>query len=584
MNERVFGSDDTVSDKIIINDPAGQTLHLKIENTRGGGGQRKITIFCPYWILNSTPYRLLYQDDSRRDFVCGTVDPDNNERSLIRENDFSRRESDSINEDVVRVWRAIESRGTVLNGTSGVLASVSRNELIASQVSLLLGEDLPMQYLSKACFMFNFSDESGKRLTVRLVDSRNPRTKSNFSKSFIVEGIVLTQSVSMYCSNGRVLEISVSVNAAPGVLEPYTKIVRFSPKFVAINQLERPIRLWQDSSFSHRNFVTVESEVPVVLDDHLAQFEYLFGKNSDNSRKITSNTYVEKYHMSTGTLVHPSANFIATLSPSGVVPFFLPDTTSERHLRIDFGPTWHPTASFPIDTASGHFPLKVACVREPSSLEHVETRSIPEFELSFPPNPGPGRTLNWDAGEKGIGIWFEAESESGHILVKGTKRGSICEKETDVHVGDELLSVDGESVSGKRFEEVINDIKNKIQLVSNSFQQTKPRMGKPRNTFYETPQATFTLKFRTAEERLRLLRTNALNRGSNTYHVEQTENPLLFHERVNDEMISVQLKLIGPSVFLFVRPFDFENPNYRISNKSFSHGVCFRQRYAMFCL
>ena len=58
--------------------------------------------------------------------------------------------------------------------------------------------------------------------------------KSKFSKSFIVDGILLNQSVSMYCSNGRVLEISVSVNTAPGILEPYTKIVRFSPKFVIV--------------------------------------------------------------------------------------------------------------------------------------------------------------------------------------------------------------------------------------------------------------------------------------------------------------------------------------------------------------
>ena len=44
------------------------------------------------------------------------------------------------------------------------------------------------------------------------------------------------------------LEISVTVNVAPGILSGYTNIVRFFPRYVLFNRLERPIRLWQDSS------------------------------------------------------------------------------------------------------------------------------------------------------------------------------------------------------------------------------------------------------------------------------------------------------------------------------------------------
>lgn len=346
------------------------------------------------------------------------------------------------------------------------------------------------------------------------------------------------------------------------------------------NQLERPIRLWQDSSISHRSFVTEESEAPITLDDHLAQFEYLFGKSKlDNLEETNINSEIGDLNMiSTGTLVHPSANFIATLSPSGVVPFFLPDTTSERHLRIDYGPTWHPTASFPIDSASGSYSLKVACVREPSSLEHVVTRAAPEYDVVLPPNPGPGRQLLWDAAERGIGIWFEAESEHGQILVKGTKRGSLLENETDVHVGDELLSIDGVSVSTQRFEDVVDTIKERIQRVTNSLQHVKSRLGKSQNIISDSPELTFTLKFRTAEERLRLLRGNALRHDSRQSQSDSNEVNKNEQERLEDEMLNVELKLIGPSVFLFVKPFDFENPKYKIRNNSLNQGICFRQR------
>ena len=44
------------------------------------------------------------------------------------------------------------------------------------------------------------------------------------------------------------LELSATVNVAPGFLSGYTKIVRISPRYAIYNRLERPIRLWQDSS------------------------------------------------------------------------------------------------------------------------------------------------------------------------------------------------------------------------------------------------------------------------------------------------------------------------------------------------
>ena len=44
------------------------------------------------------------------------------------------------------------------------------------------------------------------------------------------------------------LELSATITSAPGFLSGYTKIVRFCPRYAIYNRLDRPIRLWQDSS------------------------------------------------------------------------------------------------------------------------------------------------------------------------------------------------------------------------------------------------------------------------------------------------------------------------------------------------
>ena len=52
----------------------------------------------------------------------------------------------------------------------------------------------------------------------------------------------------MSTKEGRAVELAAEVNVAPGFLSAYTKIVRFVPRYVVFNRLERPVRIWQDSS------------------------------------------------------------------------------------------------------------------------------------------------------------------------------------------------------------------------------------------------------------------------------------------------------------------------------------------------
>jgi len=52
-------------------DEHDQRLTLGIDNERGGGGQRKISVFCEFWVVNSTEHSLLYRQEGQKSFIGG---------------------------------------------------------------------------------------------------------------------------------------------------------------------------------------------------------------------------------------------------------------------------------------------------------------------------------------------------------------------------------------------------------------------------------------------------------------------------------------------------------------------------------
>jgi hypothetical protein len=65
--EAVTYSTSDIATETKVVDGAGQRLTLQIENIRGGGGQRRISLFCPYWIVNTTEHALRYKEDKEID-------------------------------------------------------------------------------------------------------------------------------------------------------------------------------------------------------------------------------------------------------------------------------------------------------------------------------------------------------------------------------------------------------------------------------------------------------------------------------------------------------------------------------------
>jgi hypothetical protein len=65
--------DSKTQSSILLTDTVGQRLRLHIQNDLGGGGQRNIVIFCPYWVINTSQYTLRLKEEGSQSLPAGTV-------------------------------------------------------------------------------------------------------------------------------------------------------------------------------------------------------------------------------------------------------------------------------------------------------------------------------------------------------------------------------------------------------------------------------------------------------------------------------------------------------------------------------
>ena len=425
---------------------------------------------------------------------------------------------------------------------------------------------------------------------------------------------------SMPCKDGRALEVSMTLSVAPGLLSGYTKIVRFTPRFVLVNYLERPVRLWQDSSLLHPLYEGIDHPGAAAADqkgskwhfkdtydpsDAVNQYEYLFGRpaalDEENVDGITA-----------GTTANKSALYICTADNSEVIPFHLPDTRGERQLRIDLGGSWNLTSSFSADHTGENF-FKISRAIDSRLLSHVTTRESPQYRVVLPPRESDGIDP-WD-GE--LGVWFETDwGGDRRIIVQGIKRDSYAFNYTDVHVGDELLRVDDFNVSQMTFQETMKVLKEKLAFMSVDRKNAKPRLRastmmlrrSKRSSGIDfvldsssTSRIKVVLTFRTLEERLRRVRIKALKarrvnaarqQDDSTYHDENLEpepdeSPERLYSkgesfdpslRSSSTAIQVDMRMLQNTAFVLVRQPDLENPPFRIENRAMDRVVFFRQR------
>jgi len=670
--EAVTYSAEDIADETTVVDSIGQRLRLRIENIRGGGGQRRISLYCPYWIVNTTEHALRYKEDKEKRYVSGTVlSPEKNasmpvdgsnrhyrsryemqsKRRTVRSSRSQDRNAQLLNNIYPHLMddSVPMNKETVFAGTHGALATFpGQCTLSPEDISVLIDEDMPLKELAEIAFMFNFFEESlgVDKLIVQLYDglqsnkSKNLGYDSGWSAGFALETVGFSQVIGLPCKDGRMLELSATVNVAPGFLSGYTKIVRFCPRYAVYNRLDRPIRLWQDSSII-RSLAEDRSDATNSLEDQrdsrkwrydfedehyterIGQYELLFGRYATLDDRSSINGDESQLTLPEGTAAHRSALYIANVGPSQLAPFFLPDTRCDSQLRIDLGGPWNLTSSFASNVPGEHV-LDVSRATNIRLLNHVSIRDAPKYKIILPPPKDTG-VKNWD-GE--LGAYFETEwAHKGDrkIIVRGTKRGKYASNHTDMRVGDELLRINGISVSKMTFEEAMKIIKDKLgeireyqekgkvkqggRIIKNTkgvlkrFSISKKQTtigdggitanrvlrhltlgGKKRDTSQvdqEIVEPTpLTMTFRTQEERLRKIRIKAISRNSAFSHAANTMGDFdpesLGIEPI--DTLTVETKAIHNTMFIILRNTDKENPPFKIQNRSLKYHLFYRQR------
>jgi SHR-binding domain of vacuolar-sorting associated protein 13 len=240
----------------------------------------------------------------------------------------------------------------------------------------LLYGTIPFRKLVTMAYIFNFDDENlgsylgsqnilGRRVNVQL-------DESEWSLPFSLDIVGVNQTITIYHNptlsrrmpEGGTHEISYIINQAEGRLGKYTKIIRFSPRLILVNELPVPLRIVSPSSF----FVDSEGSVCV---------------NGDQTR-----------------------------------PYHIPSIFGGRSISLEIEGPWDRTVPFAVDQFGSHF-INLKKKEDFGNLQHFFTRDEPEYDIEFPMF---GVESEGRAPE--IGIWFETSWSQKNIVVKRIKAGS----------------------------------------------------------------------------------------------------------------------------------------------------------------
>jgi len=208
----VFSQDDIATETTVV-DGIGQRLTLSLENVRGGGGERRVSLYCPFWIVNTTEHPLRYKQDKVKSFVAGTVHSRERDGSQPLDgsnpNYQEHQHSDGFTRKISkRDGLAVEegdscclTGSTVFAGTPGALATTPGHcELPARDVTELIDRNLPLDRIAQLAFMFNFHEEGlsigHNTLSVQLYDGTGGSSyMSEWSRGFSLDSVGYSQIV-----------------------------------------------------------------------------------------------------------------------------------------------------------------------------------------------------------------------------------------------------------------------------------------------------------------------------------------------------------------------------------------------------
>lgn len=208
-----YSQSDIATETTVV-DGIGQRLTLNIENIRGGGGQRRVSLFCPYWIVNTTEHALRYKQDKGKSFVSGTVisrtkdgskPVDGSNRNYRMHYRGARRKTSHrlVTQEQERSDNSRTTSKTIFAGMPGALATSGRPgqcDLDASELTKLIDRDMSLEEMARIAFMFNFHEEGlsigHQMLCVQMYDGSGASDySSEWSRGFSLESVAFSQIV-----------------------------------------------------------------------------------------------------------------------------------------------------------------------------------------------------------------------------------------------------------------------------------------------------------------------------------------------------------------------------------------------------
>jgi hypothetical protein len=328
----------------VLTDTVGQRLFINIDNKEGGGGQRHIAVYCPYWIVNTSQFSLRIRQEGSQHLPAGTVTlQKDGTRPVVFSNSFSDNQfngSDSNNRPDGKLPMGV---GKIFPGRPGQLHHSTAREISNQSPLKSLLRELGFEETVDLSYMFNFHNDNdiifGKKKVVVQIDD------SDWSSSFSLDSVGVKQSISLDHADRGLLELGFQIAAAPGRLSKYTKIVRFMPRFIIVNNLNINMKVIQPT---------------------------LFGGDGK-----------EDY-----------------VSADCLRPFHLPDIEGDRALAIRVDGQWNRTVPFDI-YQTGTYTLATTRHVDLINLPYVNTRGAPEYSVFFPPQEI-GLWFETDWGERRI--------------------------------------------------------------------------------------------------------------------------------------------------------------------------------------
>ncbi len=500
VNHGVFSEDYTGSSynkttdivtNIVLTDTVGQKLQLNIENSIGGRGHQRISVYCQFWLVNTSSHALRFRQVGIRGFPAGTVSKFGDGSRPIFVEDAQRADVENDKPVPLQFRILSDSADDAHNGITrppshvfagmpvplrlraeasaamsenydpmAALHEIYGNSVMTSTPAALLKEELSLEELKQFACMFSFLDVDNENLTSRPIWGENKLRvqveDSMMSKPFSVDSIGMSQVLSVKNPQHGLYELGFNVTVPPGRLGQFTKVVQFWPRFVVVNEFEeRPIKFVQNSSL------------------RVAQKD------------------------------------VCHVKPLEQLAFDLPEIWGEKELRLSIGRGWGLSSSFPLDIA-GEYSLRFSPYLEWHTLSHVDTRGDPEYDEIIP------------AGILELGIWFETDWYRRQLIVKKIKREKYAYKHTDIQRGDVLLCVNGKSTAGISFSaatslirDSLHDAAAAVDAAADAFleNETTSQLSRRRLPKTDEVHPGTLFHFGTMEERYRLLRSKALKQN-----------------------------------------------------------------------